>query len=164
MRQQPRLWDSYPEKSPNLRHHQAHSQNKGLSRASRLRTSTSPARDRQAGATRTSRGQSRPQRGILSKLKASFIANQDFLQFWTVDICQKGGSLRSAHQRRQMAHLRWHSLCEPRKPSGWDRGGDNMHFPTWGVCTCQAPGCLSCSDLGRAQNSGPTKSVPLWST
>ena len=24
--------------------------------------------------------------------------------------------------------------------------------------------CLSCSDLGRAQNAGPTESVPLWST
>ena len=29
-----RLWDSYHGKSPNLRHHQARSQNKGLSRPS----------------------------------------------------------------------------------------------------------------------------------
>ena len=28
----------------------------------------------------------------------------------------------------------------------------------------QAPGHLSCSDLARAQNAGPTESVPLWST
>ena len=34
LRQQPRLWDSYPAKSLNLRHCQACSQNKGLSRAS----------------------------------------------------------------------------------------------------------------------------------
>ena len=33
-----------------------------------------------------------------------------------------------------------------------------------GECTCQAPGHLSCSDLGRAQIAGPTESVPLWST
>ena len=30
--------DSYHAKSPNLRHHQAHAQNKGLSRASQLLT------------------------------------------------------------------------------------------------------------------------------
>ena len=39
-----------------------------------------------------------------------------------------------------------------------------MHSPTWGVCTHQAPGLLGCSDMGRAQNAGPTNSVPLWST
>ena len=33
-----------------------------------------------------------------------------------------------------------------------------------GNYTRQAPGHLSCSYLGRAQNSGPTKSVPLWRT
>ena len=33
-----------------------------------------------------------------------------------------------------------------------------------GRCTCQTPGCLSCSKLGRAQNTGPAMSVPLWST
>ena len=35
---------------------------------------------------------------------------------------------------------------------------------TWGVCARQAPGRLSFLDLKRAQNAGPTKSVPLWST
>ena len=58
-------WDSCPEKSPNLRHLQAHSQNKGLNRASRLRTGTSPSGDRQARAARAGRGQLRPQRGII---------------------------------------------------------------------------------------------------
>ena len=33
-----------------------------------------------------------------------------------------------------------------------------------GQCASQAPGRLSCSDLGRAQNAYPTESVPLWST
>ncbi|CAI9161783.1 unnamed protein product [Rangifer tarandus platyrhynchus] len=38
-----------------------------------------------------------------------------------------------------------------------------MHC-TWGECTCQIPGPLSSSDLGRAQNTGPVESVPLWIT
>ena len=33
-----------------------------------------------------------------------------------------------------------------------------------GQCAHQAPGRLSCSDLGRAQNADPTASAPLWST
>ena len=31
-------------------------------------------------------------------------------------------------------------------------------------CTCQAPGHLSCLDLGRAQNAGPTESALLKTT
>ena len=81
-----------------------------------------------------------------------------------VDILQEGRSERSAPQRRHTAHLRWHSYCTPRKLSSWDRGGDKMHHPTRGVCACQAPGHLSCSDIRRAQRAGPNKSVPLWST
>ena len=42
-------------------------------------------------------------------------------------------------------------------------GGDKM-LHTWEKCARQAVGHLSCSDLGRAQNAGPTESVPLWST
>ena len=39
-----------------------------------------------------------------------------------------------------------------------------MPRPTLGECAHQAPGRLSCSDLGRAQNTSPTESVPLRST
>ena len=63
-----------------------------------------------------------------------------------------------------MAHLRMHARCTPRKPSGWDAGGKKMQPPTWGDRARQAPGHLSGSDLGRAQNAGPTESAPLWST
>ena len=42
--------ENYPAKSPNLRHHQARLQNKGLSRPSRLWTSPSPTGDRQVRA------------------------------------------------------------------------------------------------------------------
>ena len=51
----------------------------------------------------------------------------------------------------------------PQKPSGWARGSDKSHR-TLGERTRQAPGLLSCSDQGRAQNTGPTKSELLWST
>ena len=39
-----------------------------------------------------------------------------------------------------------------------------MPHLTWGECARQAPGRLSCSDLGKAQNAGPTESAPLWNT
>jgi len=67
------------------------------------------------------------------------------------------------HQKRHMAHLRRCTCCTPRKPSSWDGGGDKMQPPTGGDYGRQAPGHLSCSDMGRAQNAGPTKSAPLWS-
>ena len=46
---------------------------------------------------------------------------------------------------------------------GWDPGG-KVPRPVWGVCICQVPGHLSCSDLGRAQNIGPPESAHLWRT
>ena len=81
-----------------------------------------------------------------------------------VDICWEGCSPRSVPQERHMAHLRWRLHWAPRKQSGWDRQGDKTHHPTWGECAHQALGHLSCSDLGRWQNAGLTKSVLLWST
>ena len=116
--QQTRLWERYHVKSPNLRHRQACSQNKGLSRASRLQTGPSPSGDRQVRAARAGRGRSQPQRGIIYQLQAGFIANQDFTGFWMVNIC-----------------LRRCTGCAPRKPSGRDRGGDKSQRPcspnTW---------------------------------
>ena len=111
------------------------------------------------------RGNLGPRDGILYQTVSRLpVANQMFLGTWTVDMHQEGHSQRSAPQRRHTAHLRWCSHCTPRKRSSWDRGGDKTHYPTWGHCTHQAPGHLSCSDLGRAQNACPTKSVPLWSS
>ena len=49
-------WDSCPEKSPNLRHQQPRSQNKGLSRDSRPQAGPSHSGDRQARAARARRG------------------------------------------------------------------------------------------------------------
>ena len=94
-------WDSCPEKSPNLRHQQPRSQNKGLSRASWLWTGPSPTRDRQARAARAKGGNCGPREASYTKLQADFIANQDFLGFWTVNIRREGHSQRSASQNRE---------------------------------------------------------------
>ena len=121
---------------------------------------------RQAG-----RGQPEPKRGNLSpreasstKLQAGSVANQDFLGFWMVEVRWEGHSQRSAPQKRHMARLRGMCLQPLRKLSGWDGGVDKTHPAPGGDCACQAPGCLSCSDLGAAQNTGPTESAPVWST
>ena len=97
-------------------------------------------------------------------LPAGFVANQDFLGYWMVDICWEGLSQRSAPQKRHMAYLRRCAHCTIRKLSGWDGGGDKSQPSTGGDYAPQETGHLGCSDLGQAQNAGPTKSVPLWST
>ena len=108
------------------RHRQARLQNKGLSRASWLWTGPSPTEDRQARAARARRGQLWTQRGIIYQLQAGFVANQDFLGFWMVDIHREGRSQRSAPQKRYMAHLRRCTGCTPRKPSSRDGEGDKL--------------------------------------
>ena len=123
---------NYPTKSPNLRHCQARSQNKGLRRASWLWISPSPAGDRQAGQPEPKGGNHDPREASSTKLQAGFAANQDFLGFWMVDICWEGHSQRSAPQKRHTAHLRRHTHCTPRKLRGWDRGGDKLKPFNWG--------------------------------
>ena len=87
-------------------------------------------------------GQPEPERGNCNireasstKLKAGFIANQDFLGFWMVDIHREGHSQRSAPQKRHTAHLRRCAHCTPRKLSSRDKGGNKSqqpHLPsTW---------------------------------
>ena len=151
-------------KSPNLRHHQARSQNKGLSRTSRCGSAHPPLDTGRRGQPEPEGGNHGPRQASYTKLQAGFIANQDFLGFWMVDIRQEGCSQRSAPQKRHMAHLRRHAHCTPRKLSDWDWGGNKTQPPTGGDCAHQAPGHLSCLDLGRAQSTGPTESAPLWST
>ena len=100
-----------------------------------------PSTVRQGRAAR--RGQSRPQRSTLYQTEADFVANQDFLEFWTVDICREGRSQRSAPQKRHMAHLRKCARCTHRKPGSWDGGSDKPQPSTGGDCVRQAPGHLS---------------------
>ena len=91
------------------------------------------------------------------------VANQVFLGSWTVDICQEDHSPRSTSQRRHMAHLRlvlsWHTQETWLGPGRWIRRMAHL-----GQCAHKAPGHLSYSDLGSAQNARPTESVPLRST
>ena len=122
---------------------------------------------RQAGASLSWKARAKlgPRDGILYQTESRLpAANQVFLGSWMVDTRQEGHSQRSAPHRRHMAHMRRCSHCAPGKPSNQDRGGDRMHCPTQVESAHQASGRLSCSDLGRAQNAGPTKSVPVWST
>ena len=71
------------------------------------------------------RGNLGPRDGIFHQTVSRLpVANQVFLGSWMVDIWEK-----SAPQRRHTTHLRRHSRCIPRKPRGWDWGGDKMHFP-----------------------------------
>ena len=72
-----------------------------------------------------------------------------------VDICWEGHSQRSAHQKRHTHR------CHPGNRAAGTREVIRRHP---GECARQAPGRLSCSDLGRAQNIGPTESAPLGST
>ena len=83
-----------------------------------------------------------PREASSTKVQAGFVANQDFLGFWTVNI-----------------RLRRCAGCTPSKPSG--RTGEALSRSNH---TRQIPGHLSCLDLGRAQNAGPTKSAPLRTT
>ena len=104
-----------------------------------------------------------PREASYTKLQAGFVANQDYLGFWRVNIYREGCSQRSAPQKRHPAHLRRRVHCTLQKPSSWDGGGDKTHPLPGGDCARQTPGHLSCSDLGRAPNTGPSKAVPLWS-
>ena len=110
------------------------------------------SRQRQAGRghPELKTGTLSPREASSTKLQAGFIANQDFLGFWTVDIHREGHSPRSAPQKRHTAHLRRAPAAT--QLSGWD-GEAIRRSPHLGECAHQAPGSLSCSDLGRAQNT-----------
>ena len=55
-----------------------------------------------------------PTEALSTKLQAGFVANQDFLGFWAVNI-----------------HLRSWAGCTLRKPSDRDGGSDKLQQPTW---------------------------------
>ena len=85
---------------------------------------------------------------------------------WDSDSWQPPGGLQPEISSPEETHVTPETalpLCtQETEQLGW--GGDTLHCPTWGECSRQPPGHLSCSDLRRAQNAGPTESVPLWST
>ena len=154
-----------------LRHSLTCSQNKGLykyqRRANQLQTGASPhqrQRGRQVTEEPEARGNVGPRDGILHQtVRRLPVANQVFLGSWTVGIHQEGHSQRSAPQRNTRPTR---DGAPAAHPGNWAAGMGEVigHTVLLGQCAPQAPGCPSCSDLGRAQNTGPAESVPLWST
>ena len=105
-----------------------------------------------------------PETGILHQTVSRLpVANHIFLGSWMVDTCQEGCSLRSAPQRIHTAHLRWCSCGALRNQVAGMEEVIKIHGPPGTVCL-PSTWCLSCSNLGRAQNACPTESVPLQST
>ena len=90
-------------KSPNLRHYQAGSQNKGLSR---LQTSTSPTRVRQVGGSQRQKGaNSAPERHPLLNCKqALLLTKSSWDSVWLTSTGRV--TARVAPQKRYIAHLR----------------------------------------------------------
>ena len=91
------------------------------------------------------------------------VASHLFLGFWTVDI-RLGAQPEISSQEETHGTPERGVPVDPRKENGWDGGGNKAHPLPGGDCARQAPGRLSCLDLGRAKNAGSTESVPLWST
>jgi len=122
------------------RHHQAHSQNKGLSRASPAH----PPAWWKAGEGSQSQKQAiaAPERHYLPNCKQVSLLTKTSWDF---------GQLTSTWEGAPVVHP------------------ENQVTGTGEAINCsdharQTPGNLSCSDLGRTQNVGPTESAPLKNT
>ena len=91
------------------------------------------------------------------------VSKQDILGFWMVDIRWEGHSQRSAPHKRHTRHTGdGHSQGHPGIQTAGTAEVIRCNHCLRGVSS-QAHGHLSFSDWGRAQNAGPTESVPLWS-
>ena len=133
-------------KNPNLRHCQPIPRTKeGLRNSREVLAGCRPAHPPpEAGGRGERKGaNSAPETASPTKLQTGFQSQtKDFLRFWMVDIHQEGCSQRSA-PRRETRHT---------GPARWKLRlglGGGKSCCTWGECTNQAPGCLSCSDWGR---------------
>ena len=150
--------------SPNLRHHQARSQNTRLTRAMQKALTYDTFRP----AHRT-------------KDWAELTSFRPPIQLWWQagegSQSQKGEIMASERHYlpncKQASLLTKTSWDSGRSTSAWE-GALVVHPENWAagmeeVISCsdrahQTPGHLSCPDLGRAQNAGPTVSVPLRTT
>ena len=141
----------------------ASSQNEGLSeyqgRASRLCTGPSPHHQRQRDRVATARAGSQgailaPGASILHETVSRVpVVNHIFLGSWMVDICREGHSLKSAPQRRHMAHLRWCFHSASGKLSSWTREVIKMHCPPG---TVHSPSTRSPELLRTGKSTGCT--------
>ena len=129
-----------------LRHHQAHSQNKGLSRASRLRTGLSPAREAGEGSQSWKGAIAAPERHHLPNCKQASLLTKTS---W--------GSGQLAFAGRVAARDQL-----PRRDTQPTRECVTVVHPENGVAgtgeaISHSPGGhLSCSNQGRAENTGPS--------
>ena len=153
-------------KSSYLRYCQAHSQNKGLSeyqrRVSWLQTGPSPTRGREAGwqQPEPERGNLGPRDSILHQTASRLpVANQMFLGSWTVDI--HWVTARDQLPRGDTGHM-WDG-APAALPGNQAAGTGEVIRCTAHLGRVHSPSTWS-PELGRAQNAGPTKYVPLWST
>ena len=121
-------------KSPNLRHCQACSQNKGLSerqrRASPLQTGSSPAMGREAGGRQPQleRGKLGPREASRTKLQAGTRS----LTKTSWDSGRVTSAWRITSRDQFPGETRhWRRACRlpPRRPSGWDPGGGKTQSP-----------------------------------
>ena len=131
---------SYHVKSPNLRHHQACSQNKGLYRASQLQTislrwQAARARGEVGG------GNHSPRETLSTKKQAGFFAKTSW----------GSGQSTSTWEGAPVVHPENRAAGTGEATACSDRARHTPHH-------------LSCSDLGRTQNAGPTESAPLRTT
>ena len=97
-----------------------------------------PEAERQAGNSQSqkARGNLGPRDSIFHQTVSRLpVANQVFLGSWMVDTHQEGRSQTSAPQRRHMVHLKRCSGCTPRKPSGWDWGGNKTYCLSGRLCS-----------------------------
>ena len=154
----------------------AHSQNEGLSKhqrgASWLHSSSphplTPTRGREAGVWQPEpdgKGQSQPQRLASStKLWAGYqlLTTSSWDPRWLTSA--RRVTAWDQLPRRDTWHT-WDSALTEHLGNRAARTGEVIRCMVHlGRCTRQAPVCLSCSDMERAQNTRPTKSVPLQST
>ena len=148
-------------KSPNLRRRQACSQNKGLSRSSWLQTSPSPIKDRQREQPELEGAITAPEMHPVPNCKQTLLLTKTS---WDLGWSTSTGRVAARDQfpRRDTRHRC--AGCTPRKLSSSDGRGDTLEPSIVDESAHQAPGLLSCSDLGRTQNAGSTESAPLWST
>ena len=130
-----------------------------------MQTGPSPTRGRETGGRKSEpeRGNVGPRDSILYQTAIRFpVANQDFLGFWTVDICRQGHSQRSAAQKTHGTPEMARPLCTQETGRlGWGR---HKRHPLLGESMLTKHLVPELLGPGKGTNAGPTESVPLWST
>ena len=145
---------SFPVKSPNLRYCQDHSQNKGLSeyqrRVSRLDWPSPCQRQAGGGSRSQKRASSAPERHPLPNCKqAPLLTKTSWDSEQLTSARRVAARDQLVPQRRHMAHLSRCTRCHPENRVA-GTGEPIRRSPHLGEdCMRQAPGHLSCLDLGR---------------